>query len=203
MNYKLDTSWGKDFSSTAKEAKIIAIEEDTIVEFEFNGCICLVDENTNLKNLLRDYHNHWMMGWETIGVNCVDEYSDEIQDELERKQKIAEEKQRLASIEYQRKDKEKKDIFIEKTKDIKMEFSDEDNWNIGRSKNKDGYGNAIFQYAESWAKLMQLEILNGKTVLEIQDVTSDEADFLGISGFQHGAALSVLRQCWKYGKELK
>jgi len=142
------------------------------------------------------------MDWKTIGTNCVDEYSNEIQKELTEKKIISEEKQRLESIEYHKKEQEKKNIFLKKTKNIQMQFSDENSWNLGKSNNQDGYGNAIFEYAESWAKLMQLEVLNGKNVSEIQDKTSHEVDFLGISGFQYNAALSILKQCWKLGNQL-
>lgn len=203
MNYKLDTSLGNSFPKIAKEAKEIALEKNIIVEFDFNGCTCLVNSTTNLEWLLRDYYNHWIMDWKIIGPDCVAEYSNEVKTELENREKLGEEKRELERIEYQKKEDAEKLIFKEKTKDVLIEFSNKEDWELGKSKNTDGYGACIYEYAEGWAKLMQVEITNGKELKDIAEKTSFEMDFLGITGFMYGAAVQILSQCWKHGEELK
>ena len=203
MNYKVDTSIGNDFNIVAKKAKEIAIEKNVIAEFEFNGCICLVNSTTNLEWLFRDYMNHWTMDWKTIGTDCVSEYSDEVKVELEKRNKLKEQKRELEQIEYKKKEDAERLAFTLKTKDVIVEFSNIEDWELGKSKNTDGYGACIYDYAEGWAKLMQVEMSKGKLLKDVAEKTSFEMDFLGITGFMYGASVQVLSQCWKYGEELR
>ncbi len=76
-------------------------------------------------------------------------------------------------------------------------------WNNYRDLNSDSYSNAVMEYAEIWAKLMQIELRTGaKLTKELADLLSDQADVLGISGFQFGCAKNCLYAYWKYGEEL-
>jgi len=43
----------------------------------------------------------------------------------------------------------------------------------------------------------------GRSIAEIADKCSHEADTDGITGFMHGAAVSVLCACWVHGEQLK
>lgn len=202
MNYKIESGWGSDFNTVAQKAKEIATARNVVAEFEFNGCVCLVNSETNLDFLYRDYSNHWTMEWETVGPDCVTEYNGDIKSEFERKTKIKEEKAELERIEYKKKEDAKIEKFAEKINGIEVEFSKKEDWELGKSKNTDGYGACIYEYAEGWAKLMQVEMSKGNSLKDIAQKTSFEMDFLGISGFMYGAAVSILSHCWKYGEEL-
>lgn len=81
--------------------------------------------------------------------------------------------------------------------------TDQKAWDEWKAKNTDAYGAAIFEYAEKWAMLMQIEMHNGKSLEAIAESTSFELGFLGITGFMYGAAVSILSQCWLYGDRLK
>lgn len=203
MNYKLEANWGMHFNQVSEKAKQIATEKGVVVEFEFNDCICLVNYNTNLDWLYRDYCNHWIMGWKQVGADCVAEYSNNVKVELEKRNKLAEEKAESLRIEYKKKDDAGKLAFIEKTKGVEIEFSLKEEWVTGKSKNTDSYGACIYKYAEGWAKLMQVEMLAGKELKDVAEKTSNEMGFLGVTGFMYGAAVSILSQCWKYGEELR
>jgi len=203
MNYKLEANWGMNFHQVSEKAKQIATEKSVVVEFEFNGCICLVNSNTNLDWLYRDYCNNWTMEWKQVGADCVAEYSSDVKAELEKRNKLAEEKAEAQRIEYKKKDDAEKLAFTEKTKGVEIEFALKEDWETGKSKNTDGYGACIYEYAEGWAKLMQVEMSNGKALKDIAEKTSHEMGFLGITGFMYGAAVSILSQCWKYGEELR
>ncbi len=67
-NYKLDARAGNNFTDVAEKAKQIANEKGVTVEFDFNGVQCLVNANTNLEWLYRDYSNSWTMEWKTVGA---------------------------------------------------------------------------------------------------------------------------------------
>lgn len=80
MNYILDVPCGNAWQGTVEKAKRIAAEQDTIVEFEFCDTIHLVDKDTNLKALKRDYHNFHLLeklGWKNIGPVCAEEYDEQ------------------------------------------------------------------------------------------------------------------------------
>lgn len=203
MNYKLDTSAGNNFSTVAEKAKQIATEKKVTVEFEFNGVTCLVDKNTNLDWLYRDYSNSWTMEWKTVGANCQSEYTPQVQAEFEKRTKARAEKQAIENATYRAKEAKEKKEFEAKVEGIELDLSDVEGWNKSREVNSDGYGGAALDYAEGWVKLMQIEIAKGKTVAECYDYSQEGLGFLGITGFQFGCAVSVLSQNWKHGEELR
>jgi hypothetical protein len=84
-----------------------------------------------------------------------------------------------------------------------MEFADERAWLRGVKLNTDPYGRGIITFAERWARLMQLEMANGRRLENIASATSDEADTEGITGFMYGVAVSTLASCWKHGDQLR
>lgn len=203
---KIETHAGDSIHAVAKRAKEIASEEsftDLAVEFDFNDIQCLVDKTTNTEWLVRDYLNAHRMEWTTIGPKCTFDYSSVMQAELERRNKLAEEKAAAQRLEWEAKDKAEQEAFESAVAGIEIELLDADGWNKAKSINSDGYGKAAIDYAEGWAKKMQIEIAKGKTVAECFKYTQDGLGFLGITGFQFGCAVSTLSQTWKHGAELR
>ena len=96
-------------------------------------------------------------------------------------------------------------LHIDET--VEMEFNGEEGkekWNqIVKINLKNSYGNGVVRYARRWAKYMQKFIDEGKTVAEIAEQTSYDADIEGVTGFMYGCAVKALTQCWKYGDELR
>lgn len=192
--FKIETFAGNNFTDVSKDAKELATSKSIVVEFEFNGVTCLVSKYTDLNSLHRDYMNSWTMKWKTVGPDCVAEYSPETRKELERRKKIEEEESVKRQKEYQVKVAKETEQFNEKVEGIKLELSDKEKWEKSRSMNSDGYGKAALDYAEGWAKLMQIEIDNGKSIEECYDYTQKGLGFFGITGFQFGCAVSVLSE---------
>jgi len=203
MNYKLNTGAGDTFSKVAEKAKQIATERNFTVEFEFNGVTCLVSTDTNLEWLYRDYVNSWVMEWKKIGPDCAKEYDKVTKAEFKKRQSIAEEKAAEESRQYKIKEDKERAAFEEKTANVKMELKSKEDWELGLSNNKDAYGGCIYEYAEGWAKLMQVGMSEGKRLEDIAEKTSHEMGFLGITGFMYGAAVSILSQCWVHGEALR
>jgi hypothetical protein len=214
----IKTYGGDRFETVAKNAQLTAINDNCIAEFEFNGVQCLVDSNTNLDWLWRDYNNAHRMEWKTVGTDCLPEYPAEVQKELDRRNKKAEQKAKKEldrrnkkaeqkakkeSDAYNKKANSEKALFDKKTTGIKIDLLDQKAWDDWKVKNTDGYGNAIFEYAEGWAKLMQIEISKGKSIIQCAEQTSFQLGFLGITGFMYGAAVAILSQCWRHGEELR
>ena len=203
MNYKLETMAGDDFTNVSKKAKEIATNQKTIVEFEFNGVVCLVDNETNIDWLHRDYSNSWTMKWKKVGPNCKSKYDINTRLLLNKRKKIEELKSAKRQEIYRRKEEKEQSQFAKKTKGIELDLKNVEQWNKSRQINSDGYGKAALDYAECWAKLMQIEIAKGETISKCYDYTQNGLGFLGITGFQFGCAVSILSQTWKYGDELR
>lgn len=199
----IKSSAGDNFNAVAEKAKVIAKDKNTVVEFDFNTIRCLVDKNTNLDWLWRDYANAHRMDWKEVGSDCVAKYDNKIQAELDKRNKLAEEKESQRQVEYEAKCDKEKEVLAEKTKGIEIELSDPKLWEQGLAKNTDPYGRCAYEYAENWAKLMQVEMSQGKTLIECAEKTSHELGYLGITGFMYGCAVNVLSHCWKHGEELR
>lgn len=84
-----------------------------------------------------------------------------------------------------------------------MKIKDTEAWLKWEENNKDPYGKAVIDYAKRWAELMEAKMQEGKTLEEIADDCSHQADTEGITGFMYGAAVSVLATSWEHGEELR
>jgi hypothetical protein len=84
-----------------------------------------------------------------------------------------------------------------------MEFRNEADWNEAKANNQDGYGAAVYRYAENWARIMQKRIAAGETVAEAAGASQYIADPEGITGFMYGCAVQALAHCWIHGEELR
>jgi hypothetical protein len=68
----------------------------------------------------------------------------------------------------------------------------------------DGYSQAIVDFSELWATLMEVRIAGGEALADIAEATCSEADKqFGITGFMYDCAIQSLGHYWKYGEELK
>jgi len=230
-DYKLETGAGDHFTRVAERAKAKAVSTEIQValykainaprgmetrkygvEFDFNGITCLVDKDTNLDWLYRDYCNAHTMTWKQVGPDCLEAYESEVQAELERRNKAEELRQEEQRAIWKAKEDAERKLFEEKVKGIKMKIRDRKGFNEWKANQKDvsGYGNAIFEYAENWAKLMQKEFTERNIekpdvacMIAHADNCSKELNFLGITGFMYGAAVAILAAHWKYGEALR
>lgn len=85
-----------------------------------------------------------------------------------------------------------------------IELSDPAYWNKARAKAKNFvHIQACVDFAECWARLMQLELAQGKKLEEIWRSTLDEARLLHrLSDPQVGVAVGYLEVCWVHGPKL-
>lgn len=109
-----------------------------------------------------------------------------------------------AAEEQARREAKRQQEFADAIKDAPpMEFRDRDGWEKGLANNEDGYGRAVYRYAEHWARIMQKRIAQGEDVATAAERSQHVADNEGITGFMHGAAVGILCHAWKYGAELR
>lgn len=200
--YILKTYGGDTFTEVAQQAKLLTAEKG-VVQFEFNGVECIVDANTNLDWLWRDYLHAHLMDWKEVGPDCPELYSTELAQEIRKKKLEQEEEARVREEEWRKKDALERAAFAEKTNDIEIELSDPEGWKKFKESNTDPYGACCVEYAEGWAKLMQAEFAKGKKIADCAKETSFQLGFLGITGFMYGCAVSMLAKCWKHGEALR
>lgn len=84
-----------------------------------------------------------------------------------------------------------------------MEIKNQEHWNKWVESNKDPYGNAVVEYAERWANMMEEAMSKGETLEQCAERTSNDADTEGITGFMYGAAVQVLVTSWEHGEQLR
>ncbi len=201
--FKLESTPGEHIDACIKKAINVAKDKNMVVEFDFNGITILCDKDTFASCISRDYGNAHLMEWKTIGPDSPIEYDAELRVEIAQKKLDYEVKRLEQEKEFRRKDEQERDDFNELVKGVEVEFVNLDEYQKGKDKNTDPYGGAVYEYAEGWAKLMQIEISKGKKVSDIAEETSFKLGFIGISGFMYGAAVSILSNFWKYGEELR
>lgn len=201
----LKTSAGNTFDSVSKEAKDLT-DKHELVEFKFNEVICLVNKDTNLNWLYRDYSNSWTMGWKQVGPDCLENYEPEVQKEFEEKTAIRQEESRKRQEQYDKEEKEQREACEEKTKGIELEIIVDkisEYKTYVENNSQDGYSRAVIDYGEAWGKMMQIEIAKGRSVKEVADECQKGLGFLGITGFQYGCAVKGLAHFWKHGEDLR
>ena len=111
----------------------------------------------------------------------------------------------MKQAEYEREKLEKKEKLNTYLKDssAKMTLKDESGWITTCQANTDPYGCTIIVYAEQWARLMEVRIVNGEQLQLIADECSHLANTEGITGFMYACAVSILTQVWIHGEELR
>ena len=86
---------------------------------------------------------------------------------------------------------------------MKFKEDKEKEWQEGLDVNKDGYGRAVYIYAQRWAEMMETSIKDGDKLEDIANDLSHEADKEGITGFQYGCVVSILASVWIHGEQLR
>jgi hypothetical protein len=90
-------------------------------------------------------------------------------------------------------------------------------WAKARKVNVEPYGQAILEYAERWARLLQgaidqagIDDGHKQSKPQIARIISEQAERLshlpdtrGVSGYMHGAAVATLSRTWKHGELLR
>lgn len=84
-----------------------------------------------------------------------------------------------------------------------MRIRNIDGYERWKANNTDRYGRGVFMYVESWANMMEKEILDGASVEDIADRLSGVANTDGITGFMYVASISILSSHWEYGEDLR
>lgn len=180
-------------------------KKGALISFVFNGVRISVRANSHPELIERDW-SRALSGYidKTVGpypkrVLSKKELASDAR--IEAENEIRRQKQQA---EYRAKEESKRrGIEARLTNAPSIEVANEVIWQEFKDKNKDPYDGAVVLYSERWARLMQVEIAEGRPLEEVAETTSHEADLEGITGFMYGAAVSTLAETWKHGEELR
>jgi len=190
---------------TIKEMIRLAKEGNFTAKQELNGVTVLVNGDSNADLIFRDqqraqlgYVEGEVGPYPKAELTAEDKASDaRVEAENERKRQEWQAK-------YEREARAHREKIEAKLANAPaIELVDEAGWQKFKDVNTDDYGGAVVTYAERWARLMQVEMANGKNLEDVAETTSFEADLEGITGFMYGCAVSILAACWKHGEQLR
>ncbi|MEK7076369.1 MAG: hypothetical protein AAB941_01785 [Patescibacteria group bacterium] len=203
--YSIDVMAGANITGTIAEAIGLARGLDTTMQFDFNGVTVSVRSDSNPELIYRDWSRS-LSGYigKSVGPNPNPVLTDaeKASDACIKAKNDRESEKRHA--EYEKKARAHREKIEAKLVNATgIELADEAGWQKFKTVNSGGYGGAIVTYSERWARLMQVEMTNGKKLEDVADATSQEADLEGISGFMYGCAVSTLAACWKYCDQLR
>ena len=190
---------------TIKEMIGLAKKGNFTAKQELNGVTVLVNGNSNTELIFRDQQraqSGYIKGevgpYPKAKLTAEDKANDtrvEAENERERQKRQAE---------YDKKARaHRKKVETKLANAPAIELADEAGWLKFKDNNQDGYGGAVVTYSERWARLMQVEMANGKKLEDVAEAASSEADLEGITGFMYGCAVSTLAACWKHGDQLR
>lgn len=199
---KID-QWLSQWKDYTDKAQQILLEQDVIVQYEFNGVLVNVSRKTDLNLLWRDYNDAQTMGEKEVCDLCEPEQSPQRIKALKQRRTELDKAQEEREAEWKRKDKQQQDEFTNKVVGIDLSISNLDIWNEYVEKNQDPYGKCAVDYARDWGRLMQYYMSNGESIQQCAERASHEIGWYGITGFMYGAAVQMLSQCWKHGEELR
>lgn len=203
--FEVSAAIGTSITSAIRDAINIAQGLQSRIRFTFNDVIVSVLPGSDPALIYRDWSRaiDGCIG-KSIGPNPARFLTDE---ELVNDHRVRDENERrwqAQQAEWAAEAAAKRALVETKLAGApRMEESDPEAWETFIMANQNSYGRGIIEYAERWARLMQLEMANGKTLEEVAQATAQEADIDGMSGFSYGAAVSTLVACWKHGDQLR
>lgn len=196
------TAFG-NIDSAVAEGIEIARTTGNSVAFDFNDVIITVDADSIHELILRDY---WRAQEDCIekmiGPRSTIQLSEA---ELASDARIRSENQarwEAASAASRARARAQRARVKDRMTDAPtIELSNEELWLAIKTEERDD--NRISTYAERWARMMQLELSEGKTLEQIWHWTSREADLEGMSGATSSIAVDILARCWIHGAQLR
>ncbi len=195
---------GSDIKDVIQEAIALSAEQSNrIITFKFNDVTVNVRSDSDPKLIYRD--------WQRATNGMIDTNVGPHPKRVLTREEIANDNRISAELDMQQRQRERayhegvmarRNVVESKLVNAPpIEVVDEREWR--KLKRRGPYELTIIAFAERWARLIQLEMAEGKTLEEVAEAASYEADFEDITGLMYGAAATVLVQCWKHGEQFR
>ncbi len=197
------------------DAISVARDLDTLIQFEFSDMTVSVHSDSDHKLIYRDWCRA-LRGYigRSVGPNpnpvlTMEEKARDARIESENehgRQKCKEEYRQKFHVEYEAKAKIHRGAVEAKLANASdIELIDKAGWQKFKDLNSGGYGGAVVTYSERLARLIQVEMANGKKLEDVAEAAFGEADFGDFAQFIRRDAVLTLaaRARWKYGNQLR
>ena len=204
-NGEYQVKMGSNIRDTIIEGIVLSVEKKCSIEFEHNGITVSVGPDSDPRLIYRDW-SRALKGYigKNVGPNPNLVLTDKELANDARIKANTERKSKKRQAEHNKKAKaHRKAVETKLVNAPGIELADEAGWQEFKKANSDWYGDAVVTYSERWARLMQIEMANGKTLEQVASATSDEANLENISGAMYSAAVSTLARIWKQGEQLR
>ncbi len=200
---KLEPSPGSNISDVIPEA--IRLAKDGPFTFEFNGVSVTVRADSDPALIYRDWSRAMSGCLSVVGPYPAATLTDAEKAHDAEVEAQNEARRQHNQNEYDRRQREREQSAASKLKDAPpLDLIAPEAWHDWYAKQgDDGYGRAVFTFAERWGRLMQIEMAQGAKLADIADRLGGEADVEGITGFMYGCAVSALAKLWRHGDELR
>ena len=200
-----DPTGGSNVHASIANAIELAKSSGDTVQMTFNGVIVTVEARSDKKLICRD----WALAIEGCLDKQVGPFPKAVFDDAELVvfagvRAVNEDRKNQLQVEAKGARIWTTEKCAAKLADAPLiELSDVAAWATAVEKNSDPYGAGCIQYAERWARLMQVAMADGKQLADVAEQLSHDADAEGITGFMYGCAVNVLSHCWAHGDELR
>lgn len=209
---RIETLAGDYYPALADLA--LSLVDETDIEyaaFDFNGVEVCINNSTNLELLQRDLDTATLLGWQTIGPVCVEEYPVVVHDKIAAAKRARQ--LEIESIRQKRRDKVKAsrkrlaelgvdDFVFDVPARLQADYATE-RYRRAHLPREGDYQNAASRWAieiarASLALSRESGYWIGVHVKEASFLTEDAMDE-GFSGFQFSLAIDILERYWLYG----
>lgn len=196
---------GSRIIDVVDEAIKIAEQRNCEISFEIHDVTIVVNGESNPWLIFRDVQRA-LHGYieKSVGpapnlIRSRQEQQSDARIETENQRKRSQ-----RAREYAEKTQQRRQEIEERLKHApEMKFSNSSVWIAAQAAYQHDIRMAdILPYAQRWARIMQLEIREGKLLRDIWESTSYEVDFENIFGPCQVIAGQLLVQCWVHGVEL-
>jgi hypothetical protein len=203
MPIQVNAPCGSHIEDVFTDAFSRKLEYGDYAYFDFNGIEVRVNQSTDYALLMRDRDTAYLLGWKVIGPDPVDEYSDELLEEIGKTTLKREEECLAQQLEYEKEQAVYNAIALEAMSKygyyMYPSFTDEyQSWKDAQS---DGYGKAVFDLVERTAAISVM--LSSQRNTHIKNVFEEASNIAseslgGCTGFQWGGAKQILSRYWLY-----
>jgi hypothetical protein len=196
---------GSHIPGAIREAIALSAEEDMVITVELNDVKVNLQSDSDFELIYRDW-SRALSGYiePNVGPHPNPVLTDEEKANDNRIEAENERRRQAWQAEFEAQATAERNAVEARLVNVpQIEVADENAWQKVKNKKRDPYIGAIINYAERWARLMQVEMANGKHLEEVAEATSHEADFESITGNMYGGAVGILAQFWKYGDQLR
>lgn len=203
-NGVFEVSLNAEISATIAEAISRASDEKRTITFLFSGVLVTAGESDDAAALHRDW-DRALRGYipREVGPYPAPQLTEAEQAKDAQMAALAQARRaEMREAAHHRRAADQAALQSALSSAPPMSVVDPDAWEAFKTANTaDGFSTGVVEFIERWARLMEAEINDGRTVAQVARRTLELAD-QGLAGSPYAMAVATLGQHWPHGKDL-